>query len=202
MRAVLVRAINDLRRRRLQAAIVFVTALLAVGTATMALTLQSQTRTSYDTVFNAQRGAHLQVIYDGRVDARTLAATPAVIEAASAAGPYAATDLQFQFGSHKYLVSAIGRDNPDGQVEQLRVVAGHWPTSGNEIALTQSFAEVNHISIGDRLKVVSVAQEPQLTVVAKVFDIDEGSAAVTGQHAWVLSSAMADVTPPGSAHSF
>jgi putative ABC transport system permease protein len=202
MRAVLVRAITDLRRRRLQAAIVFVTALLAVGTAMMALTLQAQSRTSYDTVFNAQQGAHLQVIYDSTVDARTLAATPALIGAAKAAGPYVSTDLQFQFGSHKYLVSTIGRDNPDGQVEQLRVVAGQWPASGGEIALTQSFADLNHISIGDRLKVVSVADEPQLTVVAKVFDIDEGSAAVTNQHAWMLSSAVPAVTAPGSAHSF
>jgi putative ABC transport system permease protein len=200
MRAVLVKAIKDLRRRRLQAAIVFVTSLLAVATATMALTLQSQTRTSYDTVFNAQRGAHLQVFYDSRLDGRALAATPALIEAATAAGPFVSTDLQFQFASRQYLVSAIGRDDPGGQVEQLRVVAGHWPADGGEIALTQSFADLNHISIGDRLKVVSVAQEPQLTVVAKVFDIDEGSAAVTSQHAWMVSSAIAGVTPPGSAH--
>ena len=202
MTAVLVKALKDLRRRRLQAAVVWVTALLAVGTATMALTLQSQTRTSYQTVFDAQKGAHLQVRFDGRIDPRTLAGTPALIGATASGGPYPSTDVQFQFESHKYLVSTIGRDSPEGQVEQLRVVAGRWPANDSEIALTQSFADLNHMSIGDRVKVVSVPQEPQLTVAAKVFDIDEGSAAVTNQHSWMLSSAIAALTSPGSAYSF
>src|SRR5262249_44107470 len=202
MTAVLVKALKDLRRRRLQAAVVSVTALLAVGTATMALTLQSQTRTSYQTVFDTQRGAHLQVRFDGRIDPRTVAGTPALIGATASGGPYPSTDVQFQFGSHKYVVSTIGRDNSDGQVEQLRLVAGRWPANESEIALTQSFADLNHISIGDRVKVVSVPKEPQLTVAAKVFDIDEGSAAVTNQHSWMLSSAIAALTPPGSAYSF
>ena len=202
MAAVLVKALKDLRRRRLQAAVVSVTALLAVGTATMALTLQSQTRTSYQTVFDTQKGAHLQVRFDGRIDPRTLAGSPALIGATASGGPYPSTDVQFRFESRKYLVSTIGRDNPDGQVEQLRVVAGRWPANDSEIALTQSFADLNHISIGDRVKIVSVPQEPQLTVAAKVFDIDEGSAAVTNQHSWMLSSAIAALTPPGFAYSF
>ncbi|MBV9328205.1 MAG: FtsX-like permease family protein, partial [Chloroflexi bacterium] len=181
----------------------FVTALLAVGTGTMALTLLSQTRVPYLSAFDAQRGAHLQVAFDGRIDPRTIAGTPALIGASASGGPYASTDVQVQVGSHKVWITTIGRDNPGGHVEQLRITAGHWPAGDQEIALTRSFAALHHIAIGDRLKVVSIPQEPQLTVAAEIADIDEPVAGVTagsgatggrdvsGQHAWVLSSAIA-----------
>jgi putative ABC transport system permease protein len=204
MNAVLVKALRDLRRRRLQAAVIFVTSLLAVGTGTMALTLIAQTliaQTSdpYQAAFDAQRGAHLQVAFDSRIDPGTLAGTAALIGASAHAGPYRATDIQFQSGGYKYSVTAIGRDNPGGDVGQLRLTGGRWPSSVAEVALTRSFADLNHISIGDRLKVVSVPQEPVLTVVAEVVDIGELRADVGGvQHAWVLDAAIAPLAATGS----
>src|ERR1700736_5341614 len=195
MTAVLLKAMRDLRRRRLQAAVIFVTTLLAVGTGTMALTLIAQTRDPYQVAFDAQKGAHLKVAFDGRIDPGTIAGTPALIGATAYGGPYRATDVQFQSAGHKYVVTAVGRDNPGGDVGQLRIAAGHWPSSATEIALTRSFADLNHISIGDRLKVVSVPQEPVLTVVAEVVDIDELRADVGGvQHAWVPGTAIALLT--------
>jgi putative ABC transport system permease protein len=195
MTAVLLKAMRDLRRRRLQAAVIFVTTLLAVGTGTMALTLIAQTRDPYQVAFDAQKGAHLKVAFDGRIDPGTIAGTPALIGATTSGGPYRATDVQFQSAGHKYLVTAVGRDNPGGDVGQLRIAAGHWPSSATEIALTRSFADLNHISVGDRLKVVSVPQEPLLTVVAEVVDIDELRADVGGvQHAWVPDAAIASLT--------
>jgi putative ABC transport system permease protein len=195
MTAVLLKAVRDLRRRRLQAAVIFVTTLLAVGTGTIALTLIAQTRDPYQLAFDAQKGAHLKVGFDGRVDPSRLAGTPALIGSSAYAGPYRATDIQFQTGGHKYAVTTIARDNPGGDVGQLRITSGHWPSSDREIALTRSFADLNHISIGERLKVVSVPQEPILTVVAEVVDIDELRADVGGvQHAWVLGTAIAPLT--------
>jgi putative ABC transport system permease protein len=199
MRAVLRKAFRDLRRRRLQAAVVFVTTLLAVGTGTIALSLIAQTSDPYQAAFAAQKGAHLVVDFDGRVDPGTLEGTPAAIGASAFAGPYRATDMQFQSGRHKYTVTTIARDNPGGEVGQLRITGGRWPASGNEIALTQSFADLNHVSIGDRLRVLSVTQEPSLTVVGLVVDIDELRADVGGQqHAWVIESAFASLTMKGA----
>jgi len=199
MKAVFIKAINDLRRRRLQAAVIFVTTLLAAGTGTMALTLMSQTRDPYQAAFAAQKGAHLQVLFDGKVGTATIAGTPAVIGASAYGGPYSATNLAFKFAGHSYQLATFGRDNPSGDVELLRVTAGHWPSGDTEIALTRSFVELNHISIGDQLKVVSVPQVPMLTVAAEVVDIDEGSADLSSQHAWVLSSAVASLTAKDSA---
>ncbi len=194
MRAIFVKALADLRRRRLQAAVIFVTTLLAVGTGMMALMIVSQTSDPYKTAFQVQKGAHLQVLFDPKTDPGTLAGTPSLIGAAAHGGPYRVTDLQFQLRGHKYVVTTIGRDNPNGDVEQLRITSGHWPTADNEIVLTRSFADLNHISIGDQLKVVSVPDEPVLVVAAEVVDIDEAQASITGQHAWVLASAIAPLT--------
>ncbi|TMC76867.1 MAG: hypothetical protein E6J08_14040, partial [Chloroflexi bacterium] len=145
MTAVLLKAIRDLRRRRLPAIVIFGTTLLAVVTATMTLTLLSQARDPYQAAFDAQKGAHLQVTFDSRVDPATLAGTPALIGAVAFGGPYPATDMQFRTGGHKYLVTTIARGNPNGDIEQLRITAGRWPAAGNEIALTRSFADINHV---------------------------------------------------------
>src|SRR5205807_411903 len=166
----------DLRRRRLQAAVIFITVLLAVGTGMMALTLLTQSRDPYQAAFAAQKGAHLQVYYDGVTSRQALASTPALVGASSFGGPYPSTTIQFQHKGRNFSLDTFGRDAPGGDVEVLRITAGHWPASDAEIVLTRSFAELNSISVGDTLKVVSVTQKPVLTVAAEVVDIDAGSA--------------------------
>ena len=52
MTAILVKAIADLRRRRVQAVVIFLTVLLSIATGTMAVTLMSQTRDPYQTAFH------------------------------------------------------------------------------------------------------------------------------------------------------
>src|SRR5438477_1038570 len=200
MTAILVKAIADLRRRRLQAGVIFVTAFLAVGTGTMALTLLTQTHDPYQTAFEAQQGAHLQVGYDSRTNPQTMGATPQLLDATASGGPYAVTSLQFQAGGRKFALDTIGRDDPGGPVEQLRITEGHWPSTNDEIALTRSFSELNSISVGQKIKVVSVALEPVLTVAAEVVDIDEGSADLSSQHAWMLSSAIPGLAAKNSSY--
>jgi putative ABC transport system permease protein len=191
MKAVLVKALADIRRRRLQSAVVLVIVLLASLTGTIALTLMSQTRDPYQRAFDAQKGAHLQVFYTGRVNPGLLPSTPRLIGATTAGGPYPGISVKLAKGDQKYQqLEIIGRTNPGGNVGVLNVVAGHWPTSDREIALTRSFSELRKISIGDRLKDVSVPDKPVLTVVAEVVDIDEGEASLSSQNAWVLPSAV------------
>jgi putative ABC transport system permease protein len=198
MTAILVKALADLRRRRVQAAVIFLTVLLSIATGTMALTLMSQTRDPYQTAFAAQRGAHLQVGFSGASDPQLLATTPAIIGASASGGPYPATNLEFIHGNRKFFLDTFGRDNPGGDVEVLSITSGRWPSANDEIVLTRSFSELNKVSVGDRIKVVSVAQEPTLLVVGEVVDIDEGSADLSSQHAWVLRAAVPALTAPGT----
>src|SRR3981081_3307027 len=108
MTAILVKAIADLRRRRVQAAVIFLTVLLSIATGTMALTLMSQTRDPYQTAFAAQKGAHLQVNFHATTDPQVLAPTPASTGPSAAGGPYPATTLEFKHSGTPFFVEAIG----------------------------------------------------------------------------------------------
>jgi putative ABC transport system permease protein len=198
MTAILVKALADLRRRRVQAAVIFFTVLLSIATGTMALTLMSQTRDPYQTAFEAQKGAHLQVAFKGGTDPQVLATTPNAIGASAFGGPYPAADIEFKSGDRKYNVFAIGRTNPAGDVERLSITSGRWPQANDEIVLTRSFSELNHISVGAHIKVTSVLQTPTLIVVGQVVDIDEGSADLSSQHAWVLPAAIPTIATADS----
>jgi putative ABC transport system permease protein len=200
MIAVVRKALADLRRRRLQAAVIFLTVFLSMAAGTMAVTLMSQTRDPYQAAFDKQRGAHLQVAYSPTTDLQLLAKTPATVSAASFGGPYPVSNIQFKFGDRKFYVDAIGRDNPGGPVEVLNVTSGRWAHANDEIVLTRSFAELNRVSVGDRLKIVSVAQTPTLTVVGEVVDIDEGSADLSSQHAWVTAAEVPALSTPDSTY--
>ena len=198
MTAIFVKALADLRRRRVQAVVIFLTVLLSIATGTMAVTLMSQTRDPYQTAFQAQKGAHLQVTFSATADPRLLATTPAAIGATGSGGPYPATDLVFKSGDQKFNLFTIGRDNPGGAVEVLNLTSGRWPVANDEIVLTRSFSELRKVAMGARVKVTSVPQTPMLTVVGLVVDIDEGSADLSSQRAWVLKAAMPALTAPDS----
>src|SRR5437867_1485900 len=174
--------------------------LLAVATGTMALTLLSQTNDPFQVAFAAQRGAHLRVTFDGRTDPGTLAGTPSLIGAVAIGGPYRATPIQFQYGGHKYAAAAVGRDEPGGEVGQLVLVAGRWPVGDDEIAVTRSFADLSHVSVGETLKVVSVADAPLLRVAGEVIDIDQVRADISAQRAWVRTSAIDRLTTRGGGY--
>ncbi len=200
MTAIIVKALADLRRRRVQAAVIFLTVFFSMAAGTMAVTLMSQTRDPYQVAFDKQRGAHLQVAFDATTDPHLLAKTPATIGASASGGPYLVTNIEFKFGDRKFHIDAVGRDNPGGPVEVLNITSGRWPVGNDEIVLTRSFAELNHISVGDRLKVVSVVATPTLTVAGEVVDIDEGSADLSSQHAWVLAAAVPALSTPDSTY--
>ncbi|TMD16860.1 MAG: FtsX-like permease family protein [Chloroflexi bacterium] len=200
MTAILVKALADLRRRRLQAAVIFLTVLFSMAAGTMAMTLMSQTRDPYQAAFEKQEGAHLQVAYNVSTDLQLLRKTPTIIGASASGGPYPASNIQFRFGDRKFYVDAVGRANPGGSVEILKVTSGRWPLANDEIVLTRSFSELNKISVGNRVKVTSVAQTPTLTVVGEVVDIDEGSADLSSQRAWVLPAALPALATPDSSY--
>jgi putative ABC transport system permease protein len=200
MTAIIVKALADLRRRRVQAAVIFLTVFLSMAAGTMAVTLMSQTRDPYQAAFDKQRGAHLQIGFNSTTDPQLLANTPAAIGASAAGGPYLVTNIQFKFREQKFFVDAVGRNDPGGPVEVLNVTSGRWARANDEIVLTRSFAELHNIAVGDTLRVVSVAATPTLTVVGEVVDIDEGSADLSSQRSWVLAAAVPALSTPDSTY--
>jgi putative ABC transport system permease protein len=197
--AVLTKALAEVRRRRLQSLLIAGLILFASGTMTIGLTLVQESNDPFDRAFAEQRGAHLQVRYQAdRVTAQQLTETPAEIGAASAAGPWPTVPLTVRHGESLYPISLEGRESPGGPVGILRITNGRWLEAPDEVVIPRSFAQYNHISIGDRLVTLHAPSKPVLTVVGEAVDIDQGAADQgNSQAAWVLPEALPGLTDPG-----
>jgi putative ABC transport system permease protein len=200
MTAVVAKLLADLRRRRLQGGVVTLIVLLASGTAALALTLRTAAASPYDHAFAAQRGAHLAVVFDGRVvTPDRLARTPRLLGVSAWAGPWPTTgiNLRASTGSGRFSLNVQGRADPGGNVERLRLAAGRWLTAPGQIVLTRSLAEQRGLSPGDRLVDLDVPTRPALEVVGEVIDVDEGEAGLASQSAWVLPAQLAPLVGQG-----
>lgn len=191
MKALLTKAFADLKRRKLQTAVVLVIVLLASGTATLALTLLQQTSDPYDRAFEAQHGAHLQVYFDAsRVSREQAAATSDLIGATAVGGPYPVSGVHLERGTQKLGTNTQvqGRDQSGGLVAQPRLVVGRWASGPGEIVLTRSFADLYKISLGDVVADVAVASKPALRVVGEAVDMGAGSAELSTNTFWVTEA--------------
>jgi putative ABC transport system permease protein len=209
MMAVWRKAIASLRRRRLQATVIGLVVLLASGTATLALTLLFGSTNAYDHAFNQQRGAHvLQEFHANRVTPSQLTGTARVPAVTAAAGPWM-TDLvtlipadQMQgatgFGPQKLGLEVVGRADPGGPVDDLRLTSGHWLQAPDQIVVTRSFARTQGLAPGDHLVALAGNRRVPLSVAGEVIDVDEMDAANQNpQHAWVLPATVPGLIGPG-----
>jgi putative ABC transport system permease protein len=207
MRASLTVAWSEVRRRRLQSAVIVVIVALASGTITLGLNLLLESRSPYDRAFDAQNGAHLKVFFDARrVTPGQLASTPETIGASSSAGPWPDVFVTLQHessqGPSRYPLDLVGRDTPKGPAERLRLASGRWVQAPGEIVVTRAFATANRISLGDHLVSLHTPDRPSLTVVGEAVDISQTVAGSDyssiqsisrAQRAWVLPEQVADL---------
>src|SRR5262249_34637554 len=152
MRALLTNVAGDLRRRRLQAVVVFIIAALAAGVGTLALEILDASSAPYERAFEQNAGAHFDVQFDGRkVTEAQLGATTQLPDVTATAGPWPLTITPFGYGTAKTPLYVIGRADPGGSLDRLQVVAGRWARQPGEIVLTRSFAQLAHLAPGDHL---------------------------------------------------
>jgi putative ABC transport system permease protein len=208
MRASFTVAWAEVRRRRLQTAVIVVMVALASGTITLGINLLLESRSPYDRAFEAQNGAHLRIFYDARqVTPGQLASTPAAIGASSFAGPWpnvyvTALHRESSPGQSRHQLDLVGRDRPQGAAELLHLASGRWVQAPGEIVVTRAFATANHIGLGDHLVSLHTADKPSLTVVGEAVDVSQTFAGSDyssvqsisrAQRAWVLPSQVADL---------
>ena len=126
MSSVMTKVLGDLRRRRLQAAVIALVIFLASGTTTLGLTLLQTSTDPWERAFKAQRGAHLSVLFDRhKVDAEQLAATPGLIGASLAGGPWPWVATSYELGTHR----AIGGGG--FKFPLITRSSGWWPDAGS-----------------------------------------------------------------------
>jgi len=204
MSAVMTKVLGDLRRRRLQAAVIAVVIFLASGTTTLGLTLLRTSSDPWERAFQAQRGAHLTVLFDRhKVDSQQLAGTPGLIGASLAGGPWPWVASSYELGTHRAIggggfsfpLVTVGRESPQSDVEVLRLVAGRWVQGPGEIVITRSFADLNHVRLGDRMRSLGTLERRALVVVGEASDIDEADAEWGTQFAWVTESQLPLLAP-------
>jgi putative ABC transport system permease protein len=142
--AVLHAARGGLGGRRLQAIIICLVVLAASAASTLALGMLADAHSPFDHAFAAQRGADDTVTVDTSVAALPrLAATARLAGVTAAAGPFAEITVTAQLalpgipGSQSAPLQIAGRASPGGPVDDLTVLAGHWPRSDNQIVVSE-----------------------------------------------------------------
>ncbi len=198
MSAVISIAWADLRRRKLQSAVIFTVILLSSLAATLALSLLVESDAPFDRAFAAVHGANLAMTFSGNnVDTSQLTATTAAHGVTAAIGPLPVTLAQAAIPVGSFGKSASGTDAPplivpfqivgreqwDTPVDRLTLESGRWVQSDGEIVLSRQAVDRFRFSVGDSLTIQSGQGPVDLTVVGI-------AAAITPDtdDAWVLPS--------------
>lgn len=199
MRAVLVKIIADVRRRRMQTALVVLVTLLASCTATIALTLLVRSSAPFDEAFERVSGPHLIFHVDAaKVSPEQLRATASVPVVVATGDPHPIALVPIQVGDKKSTVELVGRDDPGGRVDRLELVAGRWVQGPGEIVVTRFNAPEGaelRIVVNETVRILSRADRPAFLVVGEVVDVGEYSGSLDGR-AWVLSDQLARLVDP------
>ncbi len=195
MSPVLRLAFADLRRRRLQAAVVALVVLLASLAGTTALTLLSEADAPYDRAFADASGAHLVIRYDtSRASMPALAATASLPVVAAIAGPWQeVTGLAVAgpAGSGGAL-DLVGRPSAGGPVDRLQVLEGRWAASPGEIVLGRRAARDLGHALGDQIAVSPDQGVDSLTVVGIAAAVNDSA------DGWVTPAQAAAIHRPGA----
>ncbi|GAA1932821.1 FtsX-like permease family protein [Kitasatospora viridis] len=129
-------------RRKLHTLVLALVTLAAVTSAVVAGSLLAASAAPFDSAFARQRGAQLALRLDaGAAAPDRLAGTGRLPGVTATAGPFPSATLTPELTGHQpgpqlYLV---GRPAPDGPVDDLTMVLGHWPTAPGQVVVSTSY---------------------------------------------------------------
>ncbi|MFC7529647.1 FtsX-like permease family protein [Actinoplanes sp. GCM10030250] len=195
MNAVWTAARAAVRRRKLQTFVIFLVVLLSTSTVVVSLALLDAASAPFDRAFAQQKGAHAIAAYDpGKVTDAQLAGARTGVEAMS--GPFGQVVLEPADDRPRPgpngPMTVAGRAGPGGEVDQLNLWRGRWPSATGEIVLnetpqTEDFA----LQFIDEAKSVTLGGQA-FTVVGWAHSMS-GSA-----DGWVTPEQMAALKPTGT----
>jgi putative ABC transport system permease protein len=189
MGALTSKTLADLRRRRLQTAVLAVVLFLASGAATLALSVLDASRAPFEHAFANANGAHLVIDYAGSVDEPQLAATTATDRVTASAGPWpvAVAGLGLPGAWPMDGLTVSGRGSPDGSIDRVTINAGRWWRQPGEATISQETALRLGLEVGG-----SIAVHPSRAA-------DKGVAAGGGPRPIPVDKGVQ--SPPGSAQT-
>ena len=191
-RPVLRAASGGVTRHRAQTFVIFMVLAVSTASATLGLALLAAASGPFNHAFAAQRGADAAVaVNSARATPAQLAATRHAAGVTAAAGPFSATTATLNSqGIVLPAVQLVGRASPGGPLDDLSLVTGHWPTSRNQIVLSESLGFFP--GPNTKLKVTTAPGKPQLTVVGLANSVTDTAGA------WVLPSELTSLRPAGA----
>jgi putative ABC transport system permease protein len=179
-------------RHKVQAVAIGLVVLVSTASATLGLTLLAASNTPFQHAFGAQDGAHATVtVNTARASTADLAATRHLGGVTAAAGPFAESVVQTEFGGQPFGQMALaGRASADGPVDDIVLNAGHWPDGPGQVVLDGSPGGGGP-GLGSTLTVTGVPGAPVLTVVGF------GNSVTSTADGWVTPGEITRLQAPG-----
>ncbi len=142
-------AVRDLRRRRIEAALLLLAIMAATTTLTLGLVLRDAASDPYQSTREATNGPDVVASSVGQPAERSgleeLASAPGVI---GHSGPYPVTPAQLQASGRTSDVQAVGRDAASASVDQPELIQGSWVSDGG-VVVEAAFAKALDVRVGD-----------------------------------------------------
>ncbi|MPZ83583.1 MAG: FtsX-like permease family protein [Actinophytocola sp.] len=157
-------AVRDLRRRRIEAALLLLAIMAATTTLTLGLVLRDAASDPYQSTREATNGpdvvasvapypselpddpAELVLDQPARLSGlEELASAPGVIDHS---GPYPVTAAELQTSGRTSDVQAVGRDAAPASVDQPELIQGSWVSDGG-VVVEAAFANALDVRVGD-----------------------------------------------------
>lgn len=165
-------------RRRVQTLVVGLVVLIAVSASVLGGTLLVASHAPFDRAFDQQNGAHLTAQFDAsKTTAAQLAASAHATGVSAAAGPFpTATITPVDDHGRAVSMTVVGRPQPTGGVDDVKLLKGRWATEPGEVVL---FSDGRMEGMRSRA-IGAVWRNPDLTVVGLARSISETA------DAWVV----------------
>ena len=141
-------AVRDLRRRRIEAALLLLAIMAATTTLTLGLVLHDAASDPYQSTREATNGPDVVATVDQPAELsglEAMASAPGVIDHS---GPYPVTPAELQASGRTSDVQAVGRDAAPASVDQPELIQGSWVGDGG-VVVEAAFANVLDVRVGD-----------------------------------------------------
>ncbi|OKJ64348.1 ABC transporter permease [Streptomyces sp. CB02261] len=177
----------------MQTLVIGLATMMAVAASVLGGTLLVVSGAPFADAFAEQRGAHLSVEFDAdQVSAARLSESADAEGVSSAAGPFrTATVAPTSDGAGSgWPMTVVGRGDPGGDVDEVALLDGRWPTRSGELVLSAGSSLLP--ILGMKVTFPELSVSPTLTVVGVARSVTQTA------DAWVMPSQMPALTAPGS----
>ena len=140
-------AVRDLRRRRVEAALLLVAILAATTTLTLALVVRDAAGDPYQSTREATHGPDVVSIAMNAEELSGLSQAAGVIDHS---GPFPVAGAKIQTSTRTADAQVVGRDSAPTTVDQPAIVDGGWVRAGG-VVVEAAFAAELGLHVGDRV---------------------------------------------------